>query len=173
LSVFYTAPPLKLVHRGLGDIAVAIGFGPIMTLGSYAVAARMLTFEALYASLPVGILVMLILYVNQVPDRRGDAASGKRTVAVRFGRNTIVRGYDVLVTAAFGLIVIGAVVGVLPRWTLLACVAAPLAIRVHRGLKDHYEEPYGLVPALAANIGVHLVAGLGLVVGYVLSVVLR
>jgi 1,4-dihydroxy-2-naphthoate octaprenyltransferase len=143
-----------------------------MTLGSYAVAARTLSFEALYASLPVGILVMLILYVNQVPDRRGDAASGKRTVAVRFGRQTIVRGYDVLVVAAFGLIVVGSVVGIMPRWTLVACVAAPLAIRVHRGLKDHYEEPYGLVPALAANIGLHLLAGLGLVVGYVLSVVI-
>jgi 1,4-dihydroxy-2-naphthoate octaprenyltransferase len=173
LSVFYTAPPIKLVHRGLGDIAVAIGFGPIMTLGSYAVAARTLAFEALYASLPVGILVMLILYVNQIPDRRGDAASGKRTVAVRFGRNTIVRGYDVLVTAAFGLIVIGAAVGLLPRWTLLACVAAPFAIRVHRGLRNHYDEPYGLLPALTANIGLHLLAGLGLIVAYVLSAVLR
>jgi 1,4-dihydroxy-2-naphthoate octaprenyltransferase len=157
----------------LGDVAVAIGFGPIMTLGSYAVAARTLTFEALYASLPVGILVMLILYVNQVPDRRGDAASGKRTVAVRFGRNAVVRGYDIFVGAAFGLVVIGAAAGLLPRWTLLACVPAPLAIRVHGGLRKHYEEPYGLVPALAANIGLHLLAGLGLVVGYVLSVVLR
>jgi 1,4-dihydroxy-2-naphthoate polyprenyltransferase len=173
LSVFYTAPPLKLVHRGLGDIAVAIGFGPIMTLGSYAVAARALAFEPLYASLSVGILVMLILYVNQVPDRLGDAASGKRTVAVRFGRTTIVRGYDVLVTAAFGLIVLGAAVGVLPRWTLLACVAAPLAVRVHRGLKEHYDEPYGLVPALASNIGLHLLAGVGLIVGYVLSLMVR
>jgi 1,4-dihydroxy-2-naphthoate polyprenyltransferase len=173
LSVFYTAPPVKLVHRGLGDIAVALGFGPIMTLGTYAVVARTISFEALFASLPVGILVMLILYVNQVPDRRGDAASGKRTVAVRFSREAIVRGYDVLVAAAFGLIVVGAAVGVMPRWTLLGCVAAPLAIRVHRGLKEHYDEPYGLVPALAANIGVHLLAGVGLIGAYVLSVVLR
>ena len=172
LSVFYTAPPLKLVHRGLGDLAVAIGFGPIMTLGSYAVVARTLSFEALYASLPVGILVMLILYVNQVPDRRGDAASGKRTVAVRFGRDVIVRGYDVFVIAAFVLIIAGAAVDIMPMWTLLACLPAPLALRVHRGLHDHYDEPYGLVPALGANIALHLLAGLGLIAAYVLSIVL-
>ena len=171
LSVFYTAPPLKLVHHGLGDIAVAIGFGPIMTLGTYAVVARTLSLEALYASLPVGIFVMLILYVNQVPDRRGDAASGKRTVAVRFDRNAIIRGYDIFVVLAFGLIVTGVATTVLPLWTSLACLAAPLGVRVHRGLRDHYDEPYGLVPALAANIGLHLLTGIGLVAGYLVDIV--
>ena len=37
LGVAYTAPPLKLVYRGLGEIAVALGFGPIMLLGAYVV----------------------------------------------------------------------------------------------------------------------------------------
>lgn len=170
LSVGYTAPPLKLVYRGVGDAAVALGFGPIMTLGSYAVVAQRLSFEALYASLPVAILVMLILYVNQVPDRHGDAAAGKRTVAVRFGPRTITRGYDVFVVLAFALVVAGAVSGVMPIWTLLALLAAPLALRVRRGLADHYDEPYSLMPALASNIAVHLVAGLGLVAGYLVHI---
>lgn len=168
LSVFYTAPPVRLVHRGLGDVAVALGFGPIMTLGSYAVVARELTFEVLYASLPVGILVMLILYVNQVPDRHGDARAGKRTVAVRFGRELIIRGYAVLVFSAFALIAIGALTGLLPTWTLFALAASPLAVRVYRGLRAHYDEPYGLVPALGANIALHLLTGILLIVGYVL-----
>ena len=33
VSLGYTAPPLKFVYRGLGEIAVAIGFGPLMLLG--------------------------------------------------------------------------------------------------------------------------------------------
>lgn len=168
LSVFYTAPPVKLVHRGLGDIAVAVGFGPILTLGSYAVVARELSFEALYASLPVGILVMLILYANQVPDRRGDEQAGKRTIAVRFSRTAIIRGYDALVVAAFALIAIGAAVGPLPRWTLVSLAAAPLALRVHRGLSRHYDQPDRLIPALGANIALHSLAGAGLILGYVL-----
>jgi 1,4-dihydroxy-2-naphthoate octaprenyltransferase len=61
LSIFYTAPPFKLVHRGLGEVAVALGFGPIMVLGTYFVIAQRFTFEAFYASLPVALLIMLVL----------------------------------------------------------------------------------------------------------------
>ncbi len=168
LAIFYTTPPIKLVYRGLGDIAVAAGFGPIMTLGSYAVVARTGSSEALYASVPVALLVMLILYVNQVPDRLGDERAGKRTVAVRLGRAWIIRGYDVFAAIAFALIAGGALGGVMPRWTLLALAAAPLALRVHRGLVSHYDDPYALVPALGSNIALHLLTGLGLIAGYAL-----
>ena len=37
LSLFYTAPPLKLVYRGLGELTTAIGFGPLMLVGAYVV----------------------------------------------------------------------------------------------------------------------------------------
>lgn len=172
LSIFYTAPPIKLVYRGLGDVAVAAGFGPVMTLGSYAVAAQGLSVEAFYASLPVGIFAMLILYVNQIPDRQGDARAGKRTIAVRAGAAAVIRGYDMSVVVGFALIVLGTILDVLPVWTLIAVVASPLAIRVHRGLRTSYDAPYGLVPALGANIAMHLLAGLGLVGGYIVHTVL-
>lgn len=170
LSVFYTAPPLKLVYRGVGDIAVAAGFGPIMTLGSFAVVARRFTFEAFYASLPIAFFVMLILYVNQIPDRTGDARAGKRTVAVRFAREWILRGYDAFVVAGFVLVTVGSLWGPLPRWTLLALLAAPLAVRVRRGLRAHYDAPYELIPALGANIALHLLTGVGLIVGYAIDI---
>lgn len=172
LSVGYTAPPLKLVYRGLGDAAVAAGFGPIMTLGSYAVVAQRLSSEAFYASLPVAVFVMLILYVNQVPDRRGDEAAGKRTVAVRLSPRTITLGYDLFVVLGFALIVAGVLARVMPPVTLAALAAAPLAVRVHRGLIRHYDEPYLLIPALTANIALHLFAGIGLIAGYVLDIVM-
>ena len=66
ISLFYTAPPLKLVHRGLGEICVALGFGPIMVLGAYYVQTGAYDLEPLLASLPVGILIALILYLNEV-----------------------------------------------------------------------------------------------------------
>ena len=173
LSVFYTAPPVKLVYRGVGDIAVAAGFGPIMTLGSFAVVARRLSFEAFYASLPVAVFVMLILYVNQIPDRRGDARAGKRTVAVRFSREWILRGYDAFAVTGFALVVAGGLWGPLPRWTPLAVLAAPLAWRVRRSLRAHYDSPYELIPAMGANIALHLFTGVGLIAGYAIDIALR
>ena len=88
ISVFYTAPPFRFVHRGIGEICVFLGFGPIMTIGAYFVQAKAWSWEAIYASLPVAILIALVLYVNEVPDRPGDAKAGKRTLPVRWTKPT-------------------------------------------------------------------------------------
>ena len=87
VSLGYTAPPLKFVYRGLGEIAVALGFGPLMLLGAYVVqTGGTLAWEPIVASIPVALLVALILYVNEIPDRRGDARADKRTLPVRFSQ---------------------------------------------------------------------------------------
>ena len=69
VGVAYTAPPLKLVYRGLGEIAVALGFGPIMLLGAYVAQTGLFALEPLMLSLVPGILTSLILFVNEIPDR--------------------------------------------------------------------------------------------------------
>jgi 1,4-dihydroxy-2-naphthoate octaprenyltransferase len=173
LSLFYTAPPLKLVHRGLGEIVVALGFGPIMTLGAYYVQAQQYDLEPLLASLPVGILIALVLYVNEVPDRPADASAGKRTLPVRFSKDATVNGYAAAVALAFGLIVVFAVAGWIARPAIIAVAAAPLAVPVYRALRDHYEEPYTLMPAMAKNIQLHLATGVLLILGYVIAIVAK
>lgn len=171
LSIFYTAPPFKLVHRGLGEICVALGFGPIMVLGTYYVIAERLSFEAFYASLPVALLIMLVLYVNQIPDRPADERAGKRTIVVRLPQSAIVTGYVLSVAAAYVLIVAGALTGLMPVWTLLGLATIPLALQVHKGISSHYESPYELMGAMAKNIQLHLFTGLALIVGYVAAIV--
>ncbi|MDQ3492419.1 MAG: prenyltransferase, partial [Chloroflexota bacterium] len=153
LSVGYTAPPLKLVYRGLGEITTAIGFGPLMLLGAYVVqSGGAIEAAAVVASLPVAILVALILYVNEVPDRPGDARAGKRTLVVRLPQRTVITLYDVAAAAAFAIIVAGVVLRLLPLPALLALLAIPLALRVHRGLETYYDQPYGLMAVMATNI---------------------
>jgi 1,4-dihydroxy-2-naphthoate octaprenyltransferase len=171
ISVFYTAPPFRLVHRGLGEICVALGFGPIMTLGAYYVQARAWSWEALYASLPVGILIALVLYMNEVPDRPGDAAAGKRTLPVRLSQRAVLTGYAASVVAAFGLILGGAISDLLVRPAIIALAAAPLAQRVYRGFRERYDDPYALMPYMAKNIQLHLYTGMLLIAGYVIAIV--
>src|SRR5205823_10454419 len=171
ISYFYTAPPLRLVHRGLGEIAVFLGFGPVMALGAYEVQAQRFSWEPVYASLPVGILVALILYVNEIPDRPGDAAAGKRTLPVRWSKERVIGVYAAAVAVAFGLVVIGAITGVIPRPTIIAVVAAVLAVDVHRGLNEFYDSPYQLMPKMGKNIQLHLATGTLLIVGYVTALI--
>ena len=171
ISLFYTAPPLKLVHRGLGELCVFLGFGPIMTLGAYFVQAREFDVEPLLASIPVGILIALILYVNEVPDRPADAAAGKRTLPVRLSKNAVIAVYIAAVAVTFGLIAIFAISGALVRPTLIALAAAPLALPVIRALREHYENPYALMPAMGKNIQLHVATGALLILGYVIALV--
>ncbi|MCI4371564.1 MAG: prenyltransferase, partial [Thermoplasmata archaeon] len=56
MGLFYTLPPLALQYHGIGEIAVAIIFGPIVVVGSYAVQTGTLTWEPLLASIPLGLL---------------------------------------------------------------------------------------------------------------------
>jgi 1,4-dihydroxy-2-naphthoate octaprenyltransferase len=171
ISVFYTAPPLRLVHRGLGEIAVALGFGPIMLLGAYFVQAERFAFEATYLSIPVAILIALVLYLNEIPDRAGDAAAGKRTLPVRWSKDAVIGVYAWSVTLTYALIAAGALTGILPRPTVLALATIPLAVRVTRALRRDYDDPYALMfSAMGSNIKLHLFTGLLLLAGYLAAI---
>jgi 1,4-dihydroxy-2-naphthoate polyprenyltransferase len=167
VGVAYTAPPLKLVYRGLGELAVALGFGPIMLLGAYVVQTGELAWEPFVLSLVPGILIALILYVNEIPDRRSDAEAGKRTLPVRLAPDTVRTGYLVGAIAAFALVLGGVVGGLFPWPTLIALAAVPLALRVHSGLKVHYDSPYTLMAVMGQNVNLNLIVGGLLLAAYV------
>ena len=172
VSLGYTAPPLKFVYRGLGEFAVALGFGPLMLLGAYVVqTGGTVAWEPFVASIPVALLVALILYVNEIPDRRSDARAGKRTLPVRFSETTIITGYNVAVAIAMVVLVAGVLAGILPVPVLLMLVTIPLALRVSRGLAPNYDNPYGLMAIMGTNVQLHLRAGLLLLAAYVVVLV--
>ena len=171
LSVFYTAPPFRLVHRGLGELTTALGFGPVMVLGAYVVQAQELSGPAFVASIPVAILIALILYVNEIPDRHSDAKVGKRTLPVRMGQALVTRGFLVAALAAFAVVAVGAVTGYLPRPTLIALLALPLAFKVYDGIRAHYDRPYDLMATMGQNVQLHLLTGVLLFAGYMVAVI--
>jgi 1,4-dihydroxy-2-naphthoate polyprenyltransferase len=151
---------------------VAIGFGPLMLLGAYVVQTRgALSWEPFVVSIPIALLVALILYVNEIPDRRGDARAGKRTLPVRYPQATILSGYRLAVAAAYGVVVAGVVAGILPIPAVLVLLTIPLALRVERGLEPNYDNPYGLMAIMGVNIQLHLFVGLALLAAYAIVLI--
>lgn len=171
ISVIYTAPPFRLVHRGIGEIAVGIGFGPVVVLGSYFVQAQRLSWEAAYVSIPVAIFIASILYLNEIPDRAGDARAGKRTLPVRWPRERVIAVYVGAVWLAYAVIAAGAVTGLIPRPTLIALATIPVFRKALKGIRQHYESPYELMPYLGTNIQLHLFTGLLLFAGYLIAII--
>jgi 1,4-dihydroxy-2-naphthoate octaprenyltransferase len=173
ISYGYTAPPLKWAYRGLGELAVGLGFGPVLVLGSYFVQTQSLSFEALIASIPVGTLVMLILYVNEIADRTWDDEAGKRTFVARISEGSAVTGFVYSMALVYGVIVAGALTRIMPFTTLLALLTIPLAMKVRALIKGNLGNPYALIPAMSLNIKLYVYTALLLIAGYLISFVVH
>lgn len=82
----YTGGPWPLAYLGLGDVFVFVFFGLVAVGGTYFVQTARVTLDAVLAGVPIGLLAANILVVNNYRDAETDAAAGKRTLVVRFGR---------------------------------------------------------------------------------------
>lgn len=97
----YSAGPFPLSTNGLGESAAFLFFGVIATTGASYLHGRVFSVDALLASLPVGALITGIMVVNNLRDIPTDAASGKRTLAVRLGEARTRTLYAALLAFAF------------------------------------------------------------------------
>ena len=169
LSALYTVPKFGLSYlgHGLGELAVGLGFGPVMVGGTYFVLAQRFTPAMWYASLPVGLLITAVLYINQFPDYAADKAAGKQTLIVKLGRQSAVPGYVALMLGTYVAVAVGVLLDLLPWPTLVAFLTLPLAVRGIQGLRQFYDQTPQLIPSNAITIQVHLTTGLLLVVAVV------
>jgi 1,4-dihydroxy-2-naphthoate octaprenyltransferase len=122
----YTGGPRPYGYVGLGEVFVFLFFGVVAVTGSAYVQEGHLSALALSASVPVGLMATALLVVNNLRDRTGDTAAGKRTLAVRLGDSRTRFLYATLIIVALAWSV---GLAVLTPWTLLTLVAVPLAVR--------------------------------------------
>jgi 1,4-dihydroxy-2-naphthoate octaprenyltransferase len=100
-AIFYVAPPIRWAYRGLGELVIALSYGPWMVLGSLYLHTQKLSWQALVVSLVPGCLIMGLAVVNAIPDFHQDRLVGKRNLVVRLGRRRAVFLY--LALSAAGL----------------------------------------------------------------------
>jgi len=129
-ALAYTGGPLPFGYYGLGDLVVFLFFGPLAVCGTYFVQAGRVSTLAAWSSIPVGLLIVAILVVNNLRDIESDRGTGKRTLAVRIGVPGTRREYAACVVGAY-LVTLGvALAGVSPAWVVLSGLSLPLAIRM-------------------------------------------
>jgi len=166
---FYTGRPFTWVNRGIGEALVGLNFGALMTLGAYYVQTKQLSIEPLLASIPVSLLIAGVLYINEFPDYMADKAVGKNTLVVRLGRQGAAYGYALIMLGTYASILLNAVAGITPVYTLFALISIPLAFEATRHTLRFHSESFKLVPANALTIVVHLLTGFLISLGYVAS----
>jgi 1,4-dihydroxy-2-naphthoate octaprenyltransferase len=181
-AYFYVGPPLKLAYRGVGEIIVGLNFGPIMTLGSYYVQTGSWSLAALtepfLASLPIGLLIAAVLWINEFPDIDADRAVGKKTLVLRLGHIRSVSVFIILLAASYLLVISYSLLQVFDSLqitsytTLIVLLSLPIGIKAVRVLRTSYQDPHAIIPANAGTIMLHLSFGLLAIVGFVIGTIL-
>jgi 1,4-dihydroxy-2-naphthoate octaprenyltransferase len=161
----YTGGPLPYGYRALGEVFVFVFFGLVAVVGTTFAQTRELAGLAFAAAVPIGLLSVALLVVNNLRDVSGDAAVGKRTLAVLIGDRRTRIGYAGLLVVAFVVVL---VIGLTRPWALLALAALPLGTSPVRTVLSA-GQGRALIGALQGTGLLTLLTGVLLGVGLALS----
>lgn len=137
LGVFYSAPPLKLAYRGLGEPVIGFIFGPLLMMGVFYSAAGFINWAIIGTSIPVGLLVLNILYTHSFIEKEGDAASNKMTLARLLGSYKANLPMVYIVNfLPYLLVILSVVLGYLYPAYLAVLVVLPRSLWLCSSLRD-------------------------------------
>jgi 1,4-dihydroxy-2-naphthoate octaprenyltransferase len=126
-AVGYTAGPYPLGYHGLGELFVFVFFGFVSVAGTTFLNLSRITQTGWGSSVPMGLLIVGILVVNNLRDIETDRASGKRTQAVRLGESGSVLEYTIVLILAYAVLGLAVLSRAVSPWALLAILSLPLA----------------------------------------------
>ncbi len=140
-GVAYTGGPKPYGYEGLGELFVFLFFGVVAVAGSFFVQVKALHWEAFALAVPVGLLAAGILVVNNVRDIDSDRRAGKRTLAVKLGRERTRALYATVVYVAYLLTPVTWLFGPTTAWVMLPWLTLPLATAVVRIVRTRTDGP--------------------------------
>ena len=167
-AIFYEAPPVRWVYRGLGELMIGLAYGPWMVLGSAYLHLQALPAALAWASLVPAGLIMALAVVNAIPDFHQDRLVGKRNLVQRVGRERAVLLYAALAGLALAVVPAGVALGMFPAACLFALLAAPWIVASARHARRTFAAPKQFLPAMR-NMVIAYLAGTGLLVAGVLA----
>lgn len=168
----YSNPRWRLMSRGLGELAVFLGWW-LIVLGADQVQRHALSGLAAVSGVSLALLVTAILWAAEFPDARADAAAGKRTLVVRWGPEVAAVGYGGLVFGAHLWLLAWWWVDWLPTTAWWALGSAPLSLAAALGLWRHRRTPAQLRPVIGLTIAAALLHGSLLTAAFVAIARLR
>jgi 1,4-dihydroxy-2-naphthoate polyprenyltransferase len=147
----YSAPPLKLNSHGWGELAVFFGFLGV-TIGADFVQRQAFHYSPIWVGVPYALLVTNLLYINQFPDLKADAAVGKRHWVARLSTTRAVLVYPALILIAGIWQLSMALLGRLPFISVIALLPMLLSLRAAGLLRRYAQQPTQLRSAIQLTI---------------------
>ena len=167
---FYTASPLRLGYYSLlGELIAGILCGPLIVLGTYYVQVQTLSWKPILASIPIGILVSLILYINEFPDYAADKKIGKKNIVILLGKQKAIKLFFIILGMVYLLIIAGVIIKIFSFFVLITFITFPIYLKIINIGGDNYNKINELLPVNAATIKLHLIIGSLISISYVLD----
>ncbi len=170
LIVAYT-PFLTRIY--ITEIFPGLGFGPLLVIGAYITQLPPenvhISPQVIWASIPVGILVTNLLWINEIPDYEADIKTGRKHAVILLGKKASAWAYVLFLALTYLTIIIPVILKILPLYSLLALLTIPIAIKASQGALQNYDQIEKLVPALGQNVLVVLVTPALLTIGLFLA----
>ena len=163
MAVLYSLGPVRLSAIGLGEFAVGIAFGVLPVTGAAWLQSGVIDTASILFALPISAWVAAILLINEVPDIEADAATGKRTLAVRLGNGGTAVLYSLIHLAAAAVTVWLAVSGDLPMAApVVPVLLLILAFKAATGIRIGVADRPRLTGAIEATLAIHTIGSLWL-----------
>ncbi len=167
-GALYSAPPVFLAGRGLGEITVFLNFGLLTLSGAYFLQAGNLTLDAMIVSLPIGFLIAAILYVNEFPDYESDKASGKRNLVVRLTPKRARYGMFIIGAMTYLSVVIPVITGYLPLRFLAGVISLPFFLKASLDAVNFYQIQDSMKKPIKLVILSHVLTGVATTIAFLL-----
>lgn len=149
----YNGFPVRLVNKGLGEIAIFLAWGPLMVVGAYYVQAESLSsLWPLLVAFPSGILTTLVLLINEFADKEADDMTGRKTWVILFGFRTCLIIYFLLALSCYLVVLGGILFGGWPLWSLLVLISLPLPFMAFNVAQKNLDNWPAFLPAVKTTI---------------------
>ena len=168
LGAFYTAIPIRLSYRGLGEFAVFVGFGPLGVVSAYYIQTNLLNLSTtILISLPIAFMIAMVLFINEFQDFDADSLAGKNTMVVLIGKKKASFIYITGMLLSYFCMFFIVFIQVFPLQLLIMVLTFPLTYKSIQIVKTNYNAVDDLLPANKLTIMIHLLSGLLLTFGLV------
>lgn len=140
-AYFYVGPPFKWAYRGLGELVIALCYGPFMVLGSYYLQTKTIHLVPLYASLISGLSVFCLAILNEIPDYYQDRLVGKLNITVRLGKQRALSLLILSLGVVFVLLVAGVALKIIPALAIAPLITLPWLFRAIKPIIKDFDNP--------------------------------
>jgi 1,4-dihydroxy-2-naphthoate octaprenyltransferase len=165
-AYFYVGPPVRWAYRGMGELVIALSYGPLMILGSYFIQTETVALTPFLVSLVCGLSMFCLAIVNEIPDYYQDKLVGKFNLVVRLGKPKAILLLELSLGGLFVLLILAAVLRVVPLLAIAVLLTIPWLYKSVRRIEKNYDNPKAFLFAVNTVVISHLILVASLGIGF-------